>query len=224
MSIAQYIYRNYLPQKVRMYVDNIRGLRTPFIDEMDAKKIIFIHIPKAAGTSIANEIFCNKQPGHFMWSDYKLIDKSKYREYFKFSFVRNPYDRLVSAYFYLRQGGGNKFDKGFSNEYLSELDTFEKFVYKFKDEPKIKEWVHFVPQSKFIMDGKTCCVDFLGRFEHIVEDMNTLRDILKIPQKNSLVVNNSSVRKEYCEYYTKETRDIVFEIYKEDFLNFNYER
>ena len=84
-----------------------------FKDFHDKYKCIFIHVPKVAGTSIERSIFeTNKWLiGHVKASDYIRIDKNKFESYFSFGFVRNPYDRVVSAYHYLKNGGGNENDE-----------------------------------------------------------------------------------------------------------------
>lgn len=222
--IMKNIYRYCLPHKLILRLDYIRGLRNPFISEMDKKKLIFIHVPKAAGTSIANEVFNKQQPGHFLWSDYRDINRKKYESYFKFSFVRNPYDRLVSAFFYLKKGGGNKYDLEFSMKYKFDSIDFSDFIHLLNKNKKVKKWVHFVPQSDFLIHDGVIVTDFLGKFESIDEDMKKLRELIGLEEKDNARKDNKSIRNGYETYYNKELKDIVYSIYKEDFVNFEYER
>ena len=73
---------------------------------IDKYKTIFIHIPKNAGTSI-EEYFGNKsvriQPEkHADIYEIKKKFKNSYNNYRKFTIIRNPYDKMVSWYFYLK--------------------------------------------------------------------------------------------------------------------------
>ncbi|MFG7930138.1 sulfotransferase family 2 domain-containing protein [Campylobacter coli] len=70
-----------------------------FKDFHDKYKCIFIHVPKVAGSSIERVIYQTDKwlVGHVKASDYTKFDKDKFDSYFSFGFVRNPYDRVVSA-------------------------------------------------------------------------------------------------------------------------------
>jgi len=80
---------------------------------IDEYKTIFVHIPKNAGTSI-KAFFGNKEFYH----KHKAIKEIKnenpeiYNSYRKFTVVRNPYDRMVSWYFYLKRAMGIEQSRG----------------------------------------------------------------------------------------------------------------
>lgn len=81
---------------------------------LDNLKCIFVHIPKTAGISISRSIFGNLGGGHTKIRDYELIFSAKdFNNYFKFTFVRNPWDRIFSAYRFLKNGGINEEDNLF---------------------------------------------------------------------------------------------------------------
>ena len=79
---------------------------------IDTHKAIFIHIPKNAGTSIetyfANESFRIQPSKHADIYEIKRKFKNSYNSYRKFTIVRNPYDKMVSWYFYLKRNLDSK--------------------------------------------------------------------------------------------------------------------
>jgi chondroitin 4-sulfotransferase 11 len=182
----------------------------------NTQKYMFIHIPKTGGVSIRNII--NKANGFVMESGHISFSsfQKKYNtdDFFKFSFVRNPWDRSVSAFSYLKKGGRNhQYDldaqrilRGITfHEFITNLDSFK--------------FLHTKPQMEFIQDIDN--FDFIGRFESIQGDFNTVCNINNIPQTN-LPHKNISKHKHYTEYYDDETRDIIAEKYAEDIEMFGY--
>lgn len=72
----------------------------------DLYRCIFVHIPKAAGISMSRALFGNFAGNHKSVETYqRIFSKKEFNSYFKFTFVRNPWDRLFSAYIYLKRGG-----------------------------------------------------------------------------------------------------------------------
>ncbi len=222
MSILKKIYRNVLPQKLILWLDVKRGLRTPFLREVDERKAIFVHIPKAAGSSISKDIFFGKQVGHFYAADYKFLDNQKYNEYFKFTFVRNPYTRFVSAYNYLSAGGGNTFDKTFYLEHQASFVSINQFIDDFFAKKEIRNWIHFVPQSHFLTVNGKVEMDFVGRFEKIDDDITTLKNMISISFSGDFTKVNRSVNRN--EVLTNKNKEKLYDYYKEDFELFGYER
>lgn len=93
-------FKNY--QYQRKIITNDSYSFKPF----DESKSIFVHIPKCAGVSINKSLYGNLAGGHTTFDEYIIIFEPKCIEnYFKFTFVRNPWDRVVSAYFFLQKGG-----------------------------------------------------------------------------------------------------------------------
>ena len=198
-------------------------------------KFIFIHIPKCAGTSIERTLYDYASDVSDIVSDNKIaeVDKkwcietknlrnehlfkfiNRHNDYFKFTFCRNPYDKLVSAYKFFRLA--------------KKYTTFRNFIKDtklFKDVKNILEQdfclntgleYHLLPGVYFTKHG----VDFIGRFENLQEDFDTVCDKLGIPQQQ-LPHKNKSNHKHYTEYYDDETRELVAKKYAKDIEYFGY--
>lgn len=193
-------------------------------------ELIFVHIPKSAGHSIIETFGKNdiKIVDHNIRNlNYKYLkDKIKdYKQnYFIFAFVRNPWDRVVSSFFYLINGGCNSKDKEDGIKYLIEYKgNFKLFVKNAFKNKKIFDQLHFKPQYKWICNkNKEVLVDFIGKFENLNEDINKISTIINIKFKE-LPHKNKSDHKFYKEYYDEETKEIIREVYNEDIELFNYE-
>jgi hypothetical protein len=140
-------------------------------------------------------------------------------EYFKFTFVRNPWARFLSAYIYLKSGGtGNRQDLRMSSIINSEYNSFKKFTL----EAPFLEYKHFETKFDLLQGSHDCKLDFIGRFENLQEDFNTICDKIGIPRKQ-LPHKNKSRHKHYTEYYDDETKQIVAERFADDIEYFGYE-
>ena len=101
--------------------------------------------------------------------DIKRSLGDSYEEYFKFSFVRNPYDFLVSLYFYILKAKNHYLHKKIENK------SFNEFLhYYISTNPPM--------QTDFLMDEtkKACIVDFIGRFENLQNDVKKLKILLAL--------------------------------------------
>lgn len=188
-------------------------------------KCIFIHIPKCAGSSINQQLklqsigFSGHSPASYH-SEY--LDS-----YFSFTFVRNPYDRIASAYKYFCKLDENH--KWYSrNKIISDAASqmsFQDFVNHIPDfmklmqreEGSFESGIHFQPYDYFL-DSK---VDFLGRFEDIQSDYAYVLSQLKLPTCN-LRKTNSTSNLNYRELYIEENKSIIYNIYREDINKYNY--
>ncbi|HEB26566.1 MAG TPA: hypothetical protein ENI05_02145 [Porticoccus sp.] len=144
-------------------------------------------------------------------------------EYLTFSVVRNPWDRVVSAYHYLLSGGANKRDLGLS-EIVGKYEGFDDFVRRWMCKENIENHIHFIPQYHFIENQHgPVDIDYIGRFGTLQSDINKVVGSLK-SMRSSLVLEetNSSDRGDYRDYYSSESKKIVEDLYSRDVSEFSY--
>ena len=184
-------------------------------------KTIFVHIPKNAGTSI--ETFFKKDTYTFderMFNRHDTIkeirwklecnDKFKkskeYNKWKKFAIVRNPYDRMVSWYFFYniknltRHADNTSFYSWVKNP--TKFNLFEETKYLLK------------PQYTWIDDTVT-----ILKYENLNEELNNFFN-----KEIELPIINKTNHKQYLEYNNQDSLDVVYEKYKKDFKKFNYKK
>ena len=213
--------RRYVHERQLRRIDTEGYSLKPF----DAHRCIFIHIPKTAGISVSTSLFGSLGGGHRSARKYRLIlGQERYGEYFKFTFVRNPWDRLVSAFCYLKDGGLTAADRGFSLRHLARFDTFDAFVRHWLERRNLHHAIHFVPQHEFIcLPQGTISVDFIGRFETLASDFAQVAQRLGIECTLRHHNRTAIKRHDYRAYYNEQTRAIVANVYAEDIALLDYE-
>ena len=191
----------------------------------DELKCIYVHIPKSAGVSVNRALFGNLGGGHRSVRQYKRIfGPTTFKNYFKFTFVRNPYSRLLSAYRFLKNGGMNDADKKWSQSNLNEVSSFAEFVHDWFTEESVFSRVHFRPQHAFICDGSLApSVDFIGQFETIEDDFAYVCERLKISRTLKKANRGPHIVKHWSTYYSATAYDKIFQIYRKDFELFGYD-
>jgi hypothetical protein len=195
------------------------------------KKMIFVHIPKNAGESIEKCLggYGDKKK---LWGIEKgvvlqhlkacelqeKIGDQVFNDYFKFTFVRNPFSKCLSEYFW---------EKTYLNESLNFNDWVKlklgDLINQSENNTTTLRQKHNLEQYKFIYDASdNCLVDFIGRFEKLQEDFDLICDKIGVPRQQ-LPHKNKSKHKHYTEYYEDEIREIVEKKYEQDIEYFGYE-
>lgn len=208
--------------RLRQRIADLRG-RGIYRGWPNAHRAIFIHIPKTAGSSISNVLLGGPRGNpHAAYSEYERINPRKFREYFKFAFVRNPWDRLVSSYFYLRDTDPRTQTWSLHEREVARFPDFASFVRGWLSEANIRPTVHLRPQHTFICDADLRLrVDFVGRVETITEDFRAVCERLGVAAE--LQRTNQSNHRPYAEYYTAELRERVAAVYADDIAIFGYQ-
>jgi hypothetical protein len=190
-------------------------------EQTAAEKCMFVHIPKCAGTSVRQSLF-GRQGGHRPLENFRtMVPQEVFDRCFKFTFVRNPWDRLVSAFFFLKKSDLER-NRRFARRNLSAYNDFESFVRQWLTRKSIWGFTHFLPQYHFICIDKRLGVDFVGFYENLAEDFAIIAK--KIDRPTALGDENrlGGRAKDYRQYYDDETRNIVAEVYAEDIALLGY--
>lgn len=203
-------------------------------------KFIFIPVRRAAGTSIntALRAYCNealdedlesagqmhlfnrgvlstRADGEDTFGDW-YEDIEKYKDYFVFSIIRNPWERLVSGYFYS--------DKG--NKYLGrKCSSLKEFIENLPTKEMSYRWWFHVTRTLTEMlidkDGKYIA-DFTIRFENLQSDFTKVCEKLNF-QNIELPQKSKTKHTHYSSYYNEETMQMVAEKFAADIEYFNYQ-
>ncbi len=194
----------------------------PFIEN----RCIFIHIPKAAGIAVGEGLFGRHTGNHATIAEYQIAFSSReFRQFFKFTFVRNPWDRLLSAFLFLKKGGRNPKDLRWAEVHLQPFATFEDFVMNWVTPENIRKRVHFRPQHTFIVVPRqqVACVDFVGYFENIAADYNYIRKKLHIGKDLCVKNRTAEKKRDYRSLYTDRMAQIVANVYHTDIQMLGYD-
>jgi hypothetical protein len=194
------------------------------LEGFDRLRCIFVHIPKCAGTAVTARLF-GRDTGHWKLADFRLLyTPREFRDYYKFAFVRNPWDRLVSSFHFLRDGGLNEADQVWGRANLARFADFDDFVLNGLPDWRIRRYMHFIPQSRFVtLPGRRGPqVDFVGKMENLAHDFKVVADRLGCDPV--LEVRNKGNRNaDYHPYYSLRTKAVVERYYREDIKMFGYE-
>lgn len=178
-------------------------------------KLIFVHVPKTGGTSLAKALGINRN--HLYAKQLKEKYKEYWDNYYTFSFARNPWDRMVSVFFYYRDGV-EEHNKHVMNNIPQ---NFNDFIHEFYD--KKREWYNalYVQQYDWLSEKDEILVDYVYRFEDFREETNKIFNKFKI--KTKLPHIRKSVHENYRTYYNENTIKLVGEMFDKDVEYFNYE-
>lgn len=207
---------------------------------------LFVHVHKAAGQTVKKVLYHRLRVKNVRnlvlhkgekvwWHPVRRGDVSdrEFDKAFKFCFVRNPWDRVVSAHLHMRRKWGMSFDV-----------TFEGFIFDILMNDAIiwdPYWLIHNPNADkhevMLWEGKGNLnpysypgyfmnyMNFIGRFENFNHDFrHALRELGHVWRRRRRMphVNQTKGRKPYAEYYTPRLREAVGELYYPDIVKFNY--
>ncbi len=199
----------------------------PVVAQFHEHHAIFVHIPKTAGSSVANALF-GSQVGHRPIRRHLAYHPVLVRSYFKFAFVRNPWDRLHSAYKYFANSVGSRAhrDHRWANEHIAPFGSFLEFVSAL-DRPsfakRVRRYSHFRDQLDWVVDPRTgeVALDFIGRFESLAEDFAEICRRLEVDV--ALPHRRPSGGGDYRSEYDAHSIEIIRKVYVRDIDAFGYD-
>lgn len=193
------------------------------------KELIFIHVPRTGGTSLGNAIqsvFLDSfQVGgtkHFSWSSIY----EGYPKYKGFGFIRNPYNRMVSFYQFMKNNMGHL---EFTNSFERFLQEFSKVQSPLHDrfssllqKSYFKDKNHKIPSNITIFQYNwlNLCKDFKVIFSF--EEIKQIQDYLETHPKIGCYKKEHFSWQEY--YTCSWMLDIVYMYFQEDFVSFGFNR
>ncbi len=161
-----------------------------------------VKIPRHAGIVVAKE----------------LLPEDVFKSFFKFAFVRNPWDLQVSSYHHIMRERPHL---------LNKIKSFEDFL-KWKlegDRP-----YHYIldaskrPQWYSLVDvNGECIVDFIGRYERLEEDFERVCTSIGIKTLSLPHKRKAKKRKHYRFYYNDKNAELVAKHFAIDIEQFGYE-
>lgn len=202
-----------------------------------SKKFIFIHIYKVAGTSISDalkkyealslnsfrvyrflsrnypNLFPNKLHRHVTARELQqILPPEIFKNYFKFAFVRNPWDWQVSLYYYmLKRKDHHQYD------IISKMNFVEYIDWVVNTDITLQKDMLFDESNQSL-------VDFIGKFENLEQDFQKACETIGITDTQLPHVNKSPRNKTgYRDYYNERAKDLIGQAYKADIELFGYE-
>ena len=220
-------------------------------------KCLFVHVPKTAGQSVEQffmdrmgldwdadrgEVLLGDNPdttrgtqklAHLSAWEYVndgFIEREEFDSLFRFSFVRDPFERIVSEYRY--------------RNYFHHRSFRDFVLHKLPNPGWDDKYRHVMPQYDMLHDPDgRLMVDFVGRFEALQQDFDKVCHWLgledsKLPHRNpsnkksrnlkrkvrnALFLNGEGRKKHWTEFYDQRTLDAVTRLYAKDIEAFGYQ-
>ncbi len=179
------------------------------------KKIVFVHNPKVAGTSLRKLLGLEGEISHL--TPGLLVPKKIWEEYAVIVAIREPIERLISSYNYHT---GSRYNGYYLHRYPDIKQwTVEKYFDIFSREPfgiipQINYLVHPLSEKK---------PDFIIRYENLNQDVKRLMRNLKFSQSELPVLNDSAYRKDQMKFISKgKFLDRLIRFYREDYNELGY--
>tara|TARA_Y100000015_G_scaffold27429_1_gene26580 strand:+ start:581 stop:1189 length:609 start_codon:yes stop_codon:yes gene_type:complete len=189
------------------------------------RRLIFIHIPKNAGTSVIKAMGVENMYMDKTIEEYKEYYSEYWDKYKKFTVIRDPIDRFISAYKFARMKesgwfsatGEEGLEKHTHYELCNKMDINEYTSYLYKNSKEFNRWN--IPQTFIILNkSNEIEIDYYVRFENLQEDLS------KISIENIQKLNSSKIEDDKVIQLSKNSKMKLYEIYNIDYKNFNYKK
>ncbi len=191
---------------------------------------IFVHIPKTAGSSVTNALNAVSGPAeqkspkigkHAKAYEIKfLLGKDLWERYFTFTFVRNPWDLMVSSYHWWLQKAPQLPPHRRRAERVKRMSGFSEFIQSDLGRYMINE--RHGNLFDWITENDKIIVDYVGKVETIDRDWKIICEQIGMDAP-AIPHINKTARKGYRDYYTPETKKLVAYRFQKSIELFNYD-
>ena len=204
------------------------GVSDKIKKEIADRECIFIHIPKCAGHAMQKSLFGKRIFKHQTIRQYQIaLPSSLYRKAWKFTVTRDPWERIASAWRFLKAGGyhAHDNDEKYFTKNLSQYPSFDHFVNEWLVYKELSQCgcVYFKPQLHYLtaFDGSVP-VDYMVKLTDLAGEYENLRRRF---DGGELIVDNATKGEpvDYRSFYTSaETFANVSRIYADDIRVLGY--
>jgi len=228
LTLVEFVLHLFWPRYLRRRPDRIL---------LEDHKAVYFAIPKVACTSLkfmcAEAMGCQVRGNVHFFKFPKIVDVTRgpYSDYFKFGFVRNPFDRVLSCYLHKIREDGDVHELFTKEGLYSPFKryglfragmSFEEFVKAISAIDDDEADVHFRSQHRFISEERgVILLDFVGRFEHLERDVTRVAKKLGLEEIRLHHLEKTDHR-HYREYYGLKSRKRIERRYKKDLELFDY--
>jgi hypothetical protein len=146
----------------------------------------------------------------------EICGNDVFSAYYKFSVVRNPFERTVSVYHYLKK------------HHDIEFGSFENYVHQLPEllrQESIQNGSHHLPQLRYTHIDGQCICDYIARFESLPHSLNPVRKAVSIDkplEKHNYDPSKAWKKRSASEYYTENMIEVMLDVYAEDFALLGY--
>lgn len=182
-------------------------------------KIIFIHVHRTGGTALANTLRPKLIDNFEILSQHsnaKTLEPTffnKHNDYYTFGFTRNPWERILSWYSLIHFN-----DK---KDIAEERVRLEKFIESDAASDFTTQFFHYNSLDYFTNNKGEIVVDDIFRYENIDKDIRNIFNRLNLNLTEFPIINATSV-KNYKDYYTEKSINLIAQKCKKDIQHFNY--
>lgn len=203
-------------------------------------RYLYFVIPKCASTTVRSSLKdytdigypVSKYTHHMPLRQFFASQFSNLAEtYFKFTFTRNPYDRLYSGFMQDRLAATQapRWERVKAPIFREIGDDFNRYIMEYvlsADRLNAWEWICFCPMRDFVYFEGKCKLDWIGRAEKLEAGLKDLSEKLGIDivKSQNLNVNTEPTDElKYLSKYERATIEAINDIYRDDFELFGYE-
>ncbi len=201
-------------------------------------KHIFIHIPKTGGSSIISRLNMPKKIHSFSGSGmqitfkgllcaedhipaflFKEIRPDIFGRFYKFSFVRNPYDRVISEFLWI-----------FRDEWITQ--TYSLTDQEMKDKFDVWLFSYYIDRENsrkctqkwflYCKDKRKLLIDQIYKFEEFESEFDKLTKKLNIVPENMKILKKAKIEVDRNILLTEKNKQYIYSVFKEDFETFKY--